>query len=202
MAHAPRWLLPRHLGPGQYLTGINYTAYSYLRGHMHITGPNVGDALDFDAGFFSDPDGLDLKKQVWVYKKWREILRRTHMYRGEEPSGHPRFAAASPAACIQTDAPLTDVRDIRYSADDDATIEQWLSESIQTAWHSLGTAKMAPREQQGVVDASLAVYGTQRLKLADLSIAPTNVAGNTNNTALVIGEKAADIIIKELGAAN
>ena len=34
---------------------------------------------------------------------------------------------------------------------------------------------------------------------ADLSIPPENVAANTNNTALMIGEKAADIIIHELG---
>lgn len=33
----------------------------------------------------------------------------------------------------------------------------------------------------------------------DLSIAPENVAANTNNTALMVGEKAADIIMKELG---
>ncbi|KAK7936733.1 uncharacterized protein PG986_015171 [Apiospora aurea] len=36
-------------------------------------------------------------------------------------------------------------------------------------------------------------------KVADLSICPTNVGGHTNNTAMTIGEKAADILIKELG---
>jgi choline dehydrogenase-like flavoprotein len=35
--------------------------------------------------------------------------------------------------------------------------------------------------------------------LADLSIPPENVGANTNNTAIVVGEKAADIIIKDLG---
>ncbi len=59
---------------------------------------------------------------------------------------------------------------------------------------------MAPREKDGVVDANLNVYGVKGLKVADLSIAPENVGANTNNTALVIGEKAADIIIKELKA--
>ena len=37
------------------------------------------------------------------------------------------------------------------------------------------------------------------LKLADLSIPPENVGANTGNTAFLIGEKAADIFIKELG---
>jgi choline dehydrogenase-like flavoprotein len=57
---------------------------------------------------------------------------------------------------------------------------------------------MAPREKDGVVDGSLNVHGVKGLKIADLSIPPENVGGNTNNTALVIGEKAADIIIAEL----
>lgn len=51
----------------------------------------------------------------------------------------------------------------------------------------------------GVVDPSLNVYGVQGLKIADLSIVPRNIGANTNNTALAIGEKAADILVKELG---
>lgn len=37
------------------------------------------------------------------------------------------------------------------------------------------------------------------LLYADLSIAPENVGANTNNSALIVGEKGADIIAKELG---
>ena len=61
---------------------------------------------------------------------------------------------------------------------------------------------MAPREQDGVVDSSLNVYGVTGLKVADLSIPPENVGANTNNTALVIGEKAAEIILAELSSAG
>jgi choline dehydrogenase-like flavoprotein len=46
----------------------------------------------------------------------------------------------------------------------------------------------------------LNVHGVRGLKLADLSIAPENVGGNTNNTALAVGEKAASIILAELKA--
>jgi alcohol oxidase len=49
---------------------------------------------------------------------------------------------------------------------------------------------------RGVVDAELSVYGVKNLKVADLSIPPLNVAANTANTAIAIGEKAADIFIK------
>ena len=43
------------------------------------------------------------------------------------------------------------------------------------------------------------MYGVRGLKIADLSIGPSNVASNTYSTALVIGEKAAVIIAEELG---
>jgi choline dehydrogenase-like flavoprotein len=47
---------------------------------------------------------------------------------------------------------------------------------------------MKPRELGGVVDARLNVYGVRGLKVADLSIAPSNVSATTYGTALVIGE--------------
>ncbi|KAJ4124103.1 Alcohol oxidase [Fusarium oxysporum f. sp. narcissi] len=188
-----------HIPAGQYVTVFNMTTYPHSRGHIHITGPELSDPLDFEVGFFTDVHDVDLKTQVWAYKKQREIMRRTAMYRGEVTLGHPRFPDGSAAACVETDAPLSDVQDLQYSSEDDKAIEQWLREKISTTWHSLGTARMAPREDFGVVDHQLNVYGTQGLKIADLSIPPTNMGANTNNAALVIGEKAADIIIQELG---
>lgn len=185
---------------GQYVSVANYTAYPYSRGHMHITGPNLNDDLDFDVGFFSDPNDIDIKKQIWAYKNQREIMRRTKMYRGELALGHPKFPEGSQAACHERDGPLEgDIADIVYTAEDDKAIEQFLRENINTTWHSLGTAKMAPLEQNGVVDKNLNVHNVKGLKIVDLSIAPENVGANTNNTALVIGEKGADIIAKELG---
>ncbi|KAK7431557.1 hypothetical protein QQZ08_001775 [Neonectria magnoliae] len=190
---------PSAVPEGQYVTVGNYTAYPYSRGHMHITGPELSDPLDFDVGYFTDKHDLDIKKQIWAYKKNREIMRRTAMYRGEVAPGHPAFPAGSAAACIETDAPLSDVTDIKYTAEDDKAIEEWLRGNIGTTWHSLGTAKMAPREEKGVVDESLNVWGTKGLKVIDLSIPPENVGANTNNTAILVGEKGADILIEELG---
>ncbi|KAI1302892.1 GMC oxidoreductase [Xylaria venustula] len=193
--------LPYVALPGQGIGMGNYTAYPYSRGHIHITGSEVDDPLDFNTGFLSDAGDLDMKKQVWAYKKGREIMRRTSMYRGEPAAFHPPFPADSKAVCVTLDAEqdTTALKDIEYSPEDDRIIEQFVREHLNTTWHSVGTAKMAPREQLGVVDKDLNVYGVKGLKLADLSIVPENVAANTNNTALVIGEKAADIIIRELG---
>ncbi|KAI1131378.1 GMC oxidoreductase [Nemania abortiva] len=187
--------------PGQYISVGTYTAYPYSRGHVHITGPEVGDPLDFNAGFFSDPGDVDVKKLMWAYKKGREIARRTSMYRGELAASHPPFPASSDAACIAFDEArdTANLKDLEYTAEDDKILEQFLREAVNTTWHSVGTCKMAPREEMGVLDGDLNVYGVEGLKVADLSMTPENVGANTNNTALVVGEKAADIIIRELG---
>ncbi|KAI0886205.1 putative alcohol oxidase [Annulohypoxylon maeteangense] len=178
-----------------------FTVYPFSRGHIHITGPSVSDPVDFDTGFFQDEGQLDIKKHIWFYKKQRELIRRMPSYRGEMAKFHPPFAADSAAACVKlSENPLSgDVADITYSAEDDIVLEKFLRENVSTTWHSLGTCKMLPREQDGVVDRNLSVYGVKGLKIADLSIAPRNVAANTNDTALAVGERAADIFIRELG---
>lgn len=175
-----------------------FTVYPESRGHVHITGPDPTSPLDFTPGFFSDQDQVDIKKHVWAYKKQREIVRRMSAYRGEVAVSHPQFGAKSAARCIGIDRPLESVQDLVYSSEDDEMIEKWLREHVGSTWHSLGTCKMAPVEDLGVVDARLGVHGIEGLKIADLSIVPANTASNTNNLALVIGEKAADIFINEL----
>lgn len=175
------------LEEGQYILAANYTAYPYSRGSIHITGPGLDDPVDYDLGFFTDAGDVDLKKQIWAYKKHREIMRRTQMYRGEVAMGHPGFPAASKAAVAEASADRgstePDIRDLRYSAEDDEAIERWIRENVQTTWHSLGTCKMAPLEDMGVVDGSLGVYGVGGLKVVDLSIPPENVGANTNNVS-------------------
>ncbi|KAL2867444.1 GMC family oxidoreductase [Aspergillus lucknowensis] len=192
---------PDQMPPGQSFALTLFTVYPLSRGHVHITGRGLDDPVDFNAGFFSDPNGIDVKKHRWAYKKQREIARRIPVFRGEYPENHPAFPAASKAAVIDhiEGPPDTEIQDVEYSAADDAAIDDFVRKNVGSTWHSLGTCRMAPREEDGVVDASLSVYGVQGLKVADLSIVPRNVAANTNNTALVIGEKAADILIKELG---
>lgn len=191
---------PSLVEPGQYMTMGTYTAYPYSRGSIHITSKeDVLTGYDFDAGFLNHPS--DIKKQLWAYKMSREIARRLPYYTGELELGHPKFKEGSAAALndySKTSAPEV-TQDIQYSKEDDEAIEDWIRGNLNTTWHSLGTCAMKPREQGGVVDGSLNVYGTTGLKVADLSMVPENVGANTNNTALTVGEKAAIIIGQELG---
>lgn len=59
-------------------------------------------------------------------------MRRTSMYRGELAPGHPAFPAGSEVACIEADAPLSNVKDLEYSPEDDTAIDKWLRENIGT----------------------------------------------------------------------
>lgn len=159
-------------GVSQYATMGAYTAYPYSRGNIHIVSKDAQTPASFNTGFLSHP--ADLKKQVWAYKKQREIYRRTNAYAGELALGHPKFREGSKAALCDSHPvkggynsieERRNLPPIEYDAEDDAAIEDWIRSNLNTTWHSLGTCKMAPREKGGVVDKSLNVYGTQGLKL-------------------------------------
>jgi choline dehydrogenase len=62
-----------------------------------------------------------------------------------------------------------------------------------TVYHPTSTCKMG-NDPMAVVDAELRVHGVDGLRVADASIMPTVVSGNTNAAAIMIGEKAADMV--------
>ncbi|MCL4145415.1 UNVERIFIED_CONTAM: hypothetical protein GTU68_037508 [Idotea baltica] len=65
-------------------------------------------------------------------------------------------------------------------------------------YHGAGSCKMAsPRDPMGVVDNRLRVRGVSGLRVADASIMPFLISGNTNAPVVMIGERAADFIKEE-----
>ncbi|KIK65269.1 hypothetical protein GYMLUDRAFT_39626 [Collybiopsis luxurians FD-317 M1] len=177
-----------------------FTEYPVSSGYVHITSADDANAPhDFDPSFLTEP--ADLVTLRWGYKKAREIARRMSSYRGDYLPGHPKFASNSHAfAKDDQPAPVAlDSADIVYTEEDNKAIDLFNRNFVQTAWHSLGTCSMKPREKGGVVDSRLNVYGVTDLKVAGISISPGNVGANTYSTALTIGEKAAVIIAEDLG---
>ncbi|NQD93110.1 choline dehydrogenase [Pseudomonas sp. CrR25] len=70
-----------------------------------------------------------------------------------------------------------------------------------TIFHPVGTCKMG-QDSEAVVDAKLRVHGVPGLRIADASIMPSIVSGNTCSPVLMIAEKAAELIIAETVAAT
>jgi choline dehydrogenase len=82
--------------------------------------------------------------------------------------------------------------------DYDATLD-WARNNTASIYHPTGTCKMG-NDKEAVVDARLRVHGIQGLRVADCSIMPEIVSGNTNAPAIMIGEKASDLILEDARA--
>ena len=70
----------------------------------------------------------------------------------------------------------------------------WARDNSVSIYHPTGTCKMGSGDD-AVVDETLQVHGVTGLRVADCSIMPEIVSGNTNAPAIMIGEKASDLIL-------
>jgi len=137
------------------------------KGEVRLASPDPLAPPEIDPKFLSDDDDL-----------FRLVKSARLMFRIFEA---PALKAASGAwLYIQPEANDADIiADIRRRAD--------------TIYHPVGTCRMGS-DPRAVLDPSLRVRGVEGLRVADASIMPTLVGGNTNAPSIMIGEKAADLI--------
>jgi choline dehydrogenase len=76
----------------------------------------------------------------------------------------------------------------------DADIDTWLRANLRTAMHPTSTCAMGT-DDMAVVDGQLRVHGLSGLRIADASIMPDIVGGNTNAPTIMVAEKAVDLIL-------
>lgn len=75
----------------------------------------------------------------------------------------------------------------------DEALGEFVRRNVTLMHHAVGTCKMG-QDALAVVDERLRVHGIEGLRVADASIMPTIPGGNTNAPAIMIGEKASDLI--------
>ena len=78
----------------------------------------------------------------------------------------------------------------------DDQILDWARSNSTTIYHQTGTCKMG-QDPLAVVDARLRVHGVEGLRVADCSIMPEIVSGNTNAPAIMIGEKLSQMVLED-----
>ena len=111
-------------------------------------------------------------------------------------------AGVRQAQAIAAQAPLADRIIMPHSPGpgerDDVAILDWVRNTATTIYHPTGTCRMG-QGPTAVVDPCLRVHGVRGLRVADCSIMPEIVSGNTNAPAILIGEKASDLIRADRG---
>jgi choline dehydrogenase len=96
-----------------------------------------------------------------------------------KPMSAQIFGEALPGPLIETDKDWAD----------------YLHAASWGAQHPVGTCRMGS-DVNAVVDPSLRVRNTHNLRVADASVMPTLISGNTNAATIMIAEKASDLILR------
>lgn len=157
------------LSPEPGLTGITHQLRPESQGSVHIRCAQAAAAPAITFNFLC----AELDKQVVqaAVRMTRAMVEATALdgFRGLE---------------------LTPGKEVR--SDDE--ILDWVKQSAETTYHPIGTCKMGS-DPNAVVDQELRVHGIAGLRVADASIMPTLTSGNTNAPSIMIGEKAASMIL-------
>ncbi|CUK10765.1 Alcohol dehydrogenase [acceptor] [Shimia thalassica] len=141
------------------------------RGHIHISTPNARDYPKIVPNYLSaTADQLCAIRAVKFARAMTQTeALRPYIVREHVPDNNPQ----------SDDELLQCARDIS-----------------QTIYHPTSTCRMG-HDAQAVVDDRLRVHGLRGLRVADASIMPDLVSGNTNAPTIMIGEKASDMILQD-----
>lgn len=137
------------------------------RGYVSLQSKNPNEAPIIQPNYLEHPD--DLKTLVKGYHKVKSII---------ESKAFKSF---------------TDGVNFPEKIESEADIESHIKKVVESIYHPVGTCKMGT-DTMSVVDAELRVHGIKNLRVADASIMPQIISGNTNAPTIMIAERAAEFI--------
>jgi choline dehydrogenase len=152
--------------------------YSYVaprsRGSVMIRSADPREKAAVRLNFFSEPGELDAC--VRAIELTREIF-------ATEPIRPYRGTEIHPGAHVRSQAEIAD----------------YVRCECQHSYHPSCTVRMG-RPEEAALDAQLQVYGVEGLRVADASVFPTILRGNTNAPAIMVGERCADFMREAISA--
>jgi choline dehydrogenase len=160
------------LHPWSGFTIIAYQLRPESRGQIKLKSANPADPPAVYPNYLATE--IDQRTIVVGLKLCRRLLAHQHLERFVE-------SEFQPGPAVQTDEELLDYARRRGG----------------TVYHPTSTCKMGG-DPLAVVDPELRVHGIDGLRVADASIMPTVVSGNTNAAAIMIGERAADMVRQKM----
>ena len=161
----------RSLLPEPGMTCTTYILRPESRGSIHVRSRDPSEAPAIRLNFLSDP--LDRRVLVDSVRWVRRIV-------GASAMDDFRDAELKPGAEVESDDEIV----------------EWIRATAETAFHPVGTCRMG-QDPMAVVDERLRVRGVEGLRVADGSIMPTLVSGNTNAACIMIGEKASEMMLAD-----
>jgi choline dehydrogenase len=166
-AKRPPPSFPFPLGHGFAISPV--ALYPRSRGRLTLAGPDPFTAPLIDPNLLSDPDDV------------RPLLRGIRLVR--------RIFAASAFAKYRAREILPG-----DSAQSDEDLISYVRAQAYTVHHPVSTCRMGS-DPLAVVDPQLRVVGLEGVRVADASVFPSIIGGNTNAAVVMIAEKAADLIL-------
>ncbi|KAI0702954.1 GMC oxidoreductase [Cerioporus squamosus] len=105
-----------------------------------------------------------------------------------------KFGLKLPKTALLADLVRKQIAPTPEEAASDDKLREYIRQRCACVFHPVGTASMLPKEDGGVVDPELRVYGTANVRVVDASILPLQIAAHTQATVYAIAEKASDMI--------
>ncbi|KAL2151490.1 hypothetical protein VTH82DRAFT_6588 [Thermothelomyces myriococcoides] len=158
--------------PENYISIMTFINTPFSRGKVHITSPDVTATPVWDPQYNSDP--LDM-----------ELLARGVQFVER---------LVDPATPLGQVLKRDGKRQPPLRADDLEAARDIVRRRQISVFHVSGSCTMRPRDQGGVVDERLRVYGTKRLRVVDASVFPIEPVGNIQSVVYAVAERAADLI--------
>ncbi|CAG7928293.1 unnamed protein product [Penicillium olsonii] len=145
--------------------------HPFSHGRIYINSSNPIDYPVIDPNYFANPS--DIEMLLEGIKMARKVGETT-------PMSNNLTKETAPGSSVQTDDEW----------------KQWLREQASTEFHPSSSCAMLPKDQGGVVDAKLRVYGLANVRVADASIVPIALSSHLMASTYGVAEQASTIILE------